>query len=237
MVQFLYPTSRQFPFDEVCEQIVRGLEKRSWRVPGIDVKFHYYGSGEQKYRTLSHITSADFKLLFHRGQGTLPGGRWNNTAAITEIVIPHKELHVYDDESGPAFYLYVGKHYERDREWFLNGSKVNSKLNREPKRYLKYNGGCDCQNRAGTSFETVGFLMATLTGDVKTLAQMKHTHRGQRPPILVHTNDLGREYDPEGDEPKIFRTAEVMKEFQQYLEDFVLGTIVSHPIHKDCFDR
>jgi len=30
-MQFLYPISRQFPFDDTCEKIVRELEKRNWR--------------------------------------------------------------------------------------------------------------------------------------------------------------------------------------------------------------
>ena len=44
--QFLYPYSRQFPFDEVAEKIVRAIEKRNWKVPGITVEFDIYGSGE-----------------------------------------------------------------------------------------------------------------------------------------------------------------------------------------------
>ena len=46
--QFLYPRSRQFPFDEIAENIVRALEKRNWNVPGIEVEFDTYGSGEAK---------------------------------------------------------------------------------------------------------------------------------------------------------------------------------------------
>ncbi|MFA5197818.1 MAG: hypothetical protein WC437_05370 [Patescibacteria group bacterium] len=235
-LEFLYPTSRQFPVDEVCEQIVRELEKRNWQVPGINVEFHEYGSGAQKFRAVLRIKSQDFKLWFCRVQRTMPGGRWNDTAGVTEIVIPKKELHVYEDESGPTFYLYVGDDYERDREKFVNGSKVNSKLNGEPKLYLEYKGGCDCRATGGASSEAVGFLTATLTGDAEKLARMTHTHSGRRPPLLVHTNDLGREYDPEGDEPKLFRIAEVMAEFKQYLEEVVLKMVVAHPIPTEKVD-
>jgi len=245
--QFLYPKSRQFPFDEVCEQIVRDLEVRNWQIPGIEVEFNIYGTGEAKYQMVRCIKGSDFKLRFGRVQGSLDG-RWNDTAAITEIVIPKKELHVYDDESGPTFYLYVGKNYERDRERFMNGSKVNSKLNGEPKIYLQYKGGCDCQASAGATFEAVGFLTAMMMGDAEKLAQMKHTHPGRRPSLLVHTNDLGREYDPERGEwnwlkwcrkpgePTVFSTDVVMEEFKQYLEEVTLKTIASQSIPTEKVD-
>lgn len=231
-VTFLYPTSRQFPFDEVCEQIVRELEKRNWQVPGISVEFNEYGSGAQKFRMVSHIRSRDFKLWFCRKQRTMPGGRWNDTAAVTEIVIPMKELHVYDDESGPTFYLYVGDDYERDREQFMNGSKVNSRLNGRPKLYLQYQGGCDCRVASRAAFDAVAFLTATRAA----LSRMTHIHSGRRPPLLVHTNDLNREYDPEGDEPTLLRTDTVMAEFYRYLEDVVLRMVMSHPIPEGGVD-
>lgn len=235
-MQFLCPTIQQFPFDSTCGQIVRELEKRNWQVPGIDVEFDEYGSGAQKFRNVSWIKSQDFQLWFCRVQRTMPGGRYNDVAAVNKIVIPKKELHVYDDESGPTFYLYVGSDWKRDRKQFMNDPKINSKLKGKPKMYLEYRGGCDCQNIAGASFEAIGFLTATLTGDAEALARMHHTHQDCRPPLLVHTNDLGREYDPGGDEPKLFHTAEVMKEFKQYLEEVVLKNIMSHPIPAEKVD-
>lgn len=219
-MQFLYPNVQQFPFDSTCEQIVHELERRNWQVPGIDVEFHEYGSGEEKYRAVNYIKGQDFKLWFCRMQRTIAGGRWNDTAAVTEIVIPKKELHVYKDESGPTFYLYVGNNWEADRERFMSSSKVNSKLHGEPKLYLQYHGECHCQGD-GLSDSVQG---------------MRHTHPGRRPPLLAHTNDLGREYDPEGDEPKLFRTAEVMNEFEQYLKEVVLKNILSHPIPTEKID-
>lgn len=235
-MQFIYPSVQKFPFDSTCEQIVRELEKRNWQVPDINVEFHEYGSGAQKFRAVSRIKSQDFKLWFCRVQRTMPDGRWNDIAGVTEIMIPKKELCIYEDESGPTFYLYVGDDYERDREKFMNGSKVNSKLKGEPKMYLKYTGGCDCRATRGASFEAVGFFVATLIGDADKLARMTHTHSNRRPPLLVHTNDLNREYDPEGDEPKLFRPTKVMAEFKQYLEEVVLKMIVSHPIPTETVD-
>lgn len=230
MTQFLYPVARQFPFDEVCERIVREMESRNWQVPGLSVDFHEYGTGEAKYRCVSTIKSADFKLWFCRVQGRLGDGRYNNTAAITEIVIPQKEIHVHDDESGPTFYLYAGQNYAKDRDKFMNGGKVNSRLNREPRTYLKYRGGCNCVASGGASFEAVGLLTALVSRDSKKLAAMDHTHPGRRPPLLVHDNDLSREYEPEGKEPRVFKTKTVLDEFKRYLEEVVLPMITAVPI-------
>ncbi len=137
--KFLYPHSRQFPFDETAEKIVRAIEKRNWKVPGITVKFHTYGSGEAKYQMVSYISGDNFKLFFCRIQGHLDG-YWNDTAALHEVCIPKQILEVYGDESGPSYYLYVGKDWEAEKQWFMNSTKVNSKLNKEPRRYLRYTG-------------------------------------------------------------------------------------------------
>lgn len=202
-MKFLYPVSRQFPFDDVCEKIVRELEKRNWQVPGIDVEIDEYGGGEQLFCCVRTVKSCNFKLYFLRKQGTM--GEWNDTAAISTITIPGKELKVYNDDSLIMFYLYVGDDWDRDKEKFTDGFKTNSKLYGKPKTYLCYRGCCPCH----------GAL------------ELPHTHPGQRPRLLVHTNDLGRDYDPEGDEPKTFRTNKVMEEFRVYLEDVVLEMITS----------
>ncbi len=236
-MQFLYPISRQFSVDEACEQIVRELEHRNFKVPGIEVEFDHHGSGEQKFCRVYRVEGRDFRLRFSRRQGALPGNRWSDSAAISEINIPKKELHIYDDESGPTLYLYVGNDWERDRDQFMNGSKVNSKLSRKPRTYLEYKGGCDCHHTRGASFEAIGLLTALIDGDRQKLADLRHTHRDERSPLLVHNNDLGREYDPEGDEPTLFRTEEVLLEFKEYLTETVLKMITSQPIPVEKIDH
>lgn len=226
---FLYPRSRQFPFDEVCERIVRELERRNWNVPGIEVDFDVYGSGESKYQMVRHLKGADFKLWFCRTQGSAGDG-YNDTAAVTEIVIPQKELHVHKDESGPTFYIYVGDDWENDKGRFMNGSKVNSKLNSEPRTYLEYKGTCRCSSNAGASFEAIGFITSMISGDTKKIAQMGHSHPGRRSPLLVHTNNLGREYDPKESDPVEFSTSAVMDEFKLWITNNVLGLIEKHPV-------
>ena len=190
--QFLYPHSRQFPFDEVSEKIVKALEKRNWKVPGINIKFECYGSGEAKYQMVSSITGDNFKLYFCRNQGKLDG-RWNDTAALYSVYIPKQNINVYSDESGPMYYLYVGDNWEADKEWFMTSIKGHSKLNKEPRKYLRYSGNT-------------------------------YMHRAKE---LIADNDLGREYSPEGDEPVRINLKEKFDEFTAWLEEFVLGYILS----------
>lgn len=137
--QFLYPKSRQFPFDEVAEKIVRALEKRNWKVEGITVEFDNFGSGESKYQRVKTITGDYFKLWFCRIQGRI-NSHLNDIAALYSITIPKQVLEVFDDESGPRYYRYVGDNWEAEKEWFMNSVKVHAKLNKEPRRYLQYSG-------------------------------------------------------------------------------------------------
>ena len=137
--QFLYPRSRQFPFDEIAENIVRALEKRNWNVPGIEVEFDTYGSGETKYKYVKRITGKDFILYFMRIQGRV-SKKMNDIAALQSVCIPKQILEVFEDESDPGYYLYVGDDWKKDKKWFMNSTKVNSKLRKEPRRYLCYRG-------------------------------------------------------------------------------------------------
>jgi hypothetical protein len=115
---FLYPHSRQFPFDEVCEQIVRALEERNWNVPGISVEFDVYGTGDEKYRMVRHIKGQNFKLWFCRVQGNM--GHYNDTAAVTRSSFPARSS-TSTTTSGPTFRVYVGKNWPKDQErWFTS---------------------------------------------------------------------------------------------------------------------
>jgi len=200
--RFLYPKSRQFPFDEVCENIVRSLEKRNWTVPGIKVEFQEYGSSESKLRYVSKIEGNDFRLYFCRIQGSL-GSRFNDIAAVNNLFIKRMSLTVYDDESGPTFYTYVGKDWPRDKVLFVNGAKVNSKLRHEPRMYLVYHGSC-VKPKSG---------------------EIIYTRRGTRSPYLVNDDDFGREYDARGQEPLYYETHAIMDEFKTTLENDVLNLI------------
>jgi hypothetical protein len=203
-MQFIYPASRQFPFDETCGQIVRALHARAFQVPGFTVTFRDYGSGEQKLRHVGSIVSDqsaidlghhDVKIRFGRPQGLLPGGRWNNCAAVDEVRYRSRSLHVYDDESGPTFNVYVGECWETDRSVYWD--RYNAKLDGLPRKCLRYSG------RSG--------------------------YRNARAARLVAEPDH-REYAPMGDEPVSYDTAEVMAEVRAYLQDVVLPAIEAYPI-------
>jgi hypothetical protein len=205
-MQFLYPKSRQFPFDETCDQIVRALEERAWKVPGFVVEFRDYGSGAQKLRYVSKIQSDqsaidlahhDVMIEFGRPQGTLPGGRWNDVAAVSGVRLPRRSLRVYEDESGPTYNIYVGDAFSWERDRLTWWSRPNARLNKEPRLCVRYSGA--------------------------------HRYRGTRATDLVCDGDY-REYAPEGEEPRSFRTVEVMEEFRAYLHDIVLPAIEEYPV-------
>ena len=203
-MQFLYPTKRQFPFDEVCEQIVRALEARAWKVPGFGVEFREYGSGAQKLRCVRKILSDqsaidlghhDVRITFGRPQGLMPGGQLNDCAAVDEVQLARRSLHVYEDESGPTYNVYVGDSWERDRStWW---TRPNMRLNKEPRMCVKYSG--------------------------------RDRYRGVRAANLVWDQD-GREYGPESEEPRSFSTSAVMEEFRAYLHDVLLPAIEEYPV-------
>ena len=155
MPKFLYPCSRQFPFDETAEEIVRAIEKRNWKVPGITVEFRTNGSGEEKYQKVQYIAGDNFKLYFFRGQGNFDDGS-HNSAALETICIPKQMIEVYEDESGPMYYLYVGKNWEADKEWFMNSIKINAKLFKEPRRYLVYHGKHNAVSRRAKELVAYG---------------------------------------------------------------------------------
>jgi len=186
--QFLYPTSRKYQFDETASKMVLALEEKDYRVSGINVKFDSYGPSNS-YTIVREVKGSDFRMRFGRPQGSLGNG-WSDVGAIHTINIPGKELTVYEDNSGPTFYLYVGKNWTADKEAFER-IKVNALLNKEPKIYLEYSG-----------------------------AWGKRTDRiypGKLAPLLRHKQDE-REYSPEGDEPRYFETKKVFEEFKEFLQ-------------------
>ncbi|MDD5191635.1 MAG: hypothetical protein PHH54_02065 [Candidatus Nanoarchaeia archaeon] len=190
--RFLYPTSRQFPFDETTYKIVKALEERDFNVPGIKVEFHSYGPSDS-YRRVETIEGDDFRLWFCREQGRI-GSDWNDTAAVSNLNIPFKELSVFSDNSGPTLRLYVGDNWEKDKEGFVNSVKVNSKLREEPRTYLRYSGSWQKSSKGGVYYP------------------------GKIAPFLTHTNDLDREYEPRGNEPKYFETKKIFHEFDEFLK-------------------
>ncbi len=193
MSRFLYPRSRQFPMDAVCEEIVRELEKRKFDVNNIVVAFNWIKTESDEWKYVSHITGPDFRLWFCRVQGSLGCG-WMDAAAVCELIIPGKELHVCTDESGPSLFVHVGK-----EPWSFKG-KQNSKINKQPRTYLKYKGAFPTDWAYGLT----------------------------RAPILKHDNEHGREYDLEPGDPELYRTQDIMDEFTSYLRNHVLQMVLGN---------
>lgn len=210
-IEFLYPSDNSFCFDPVCREIVLELEKRNWDVPGMTVDFDEYGSGELKFRRVSYIRSEEFELFFCRVQRRIPNTYFSDTAGISRIKIPKKELQVYEDKSGPTLYVYVGDDWERDRQNFMNGQKVHSKLEGKPRTYLMYSG-----SESTTE---------------------KYRYRDRQTRYLLYDNDLDREYTPTGKEPKYFFASSVFKEFAKYLKKRVLRKILKVPVPEKRIDR
>jgi hypothetical protein len=204
MIQFLYPTSRQFPHDAVCECIVRALHARNFKVPGFTIELRSYGSGEQKLRCVNRIKSDqsaidlgshDITIKFGRSQGLLEGGAFNDCAAVREVQMPRQCLHVYEDESGPTYERYVGDDWERDRgTWW---TRLNAALDQKARLCIRYSG-----------------------------AYPRYT--GKRPHTLVWNKD-DREYGPGSDDPTSFVTNTVIESFRDYLQDVVLPAIEAYP--------
>ncbi len=200
--KFLYPRAREYAFDEVCDQIVRALEKRHFDVPGIKVEFDTYGSGEQWMRMAHRVTSQEFSLYFSRSQGLLADGVYNDTAAVNTVAIPGEQISVYGDNSGPSYNAYVGDDWERDREWFFQASCfVNSKLRGEPRRYLRYSGSDETGRQVRYGYGRAG-------NNFREMAK-----------YLLHTNDIGREYDPGPNDEPFLVTSEVVDRMTDHLKD------------------
>lgn len=202
---FLYPKeSSEYPFDNVCRNIVRKLEECQWKKPGISVKFFEY-KGYKMVSEIRHISGNlltpeahwqydfDFRLEFNRYQGSIDSDT-NDIAAVGIIGLPRKELHVYRDKS-LVYLLYVGNNWARDRLEFFNRFKCNSRSKGEAKTYLRYEGCCDCNQD-----------------------HLYHRHTNTISPLLLYNTDLGREYAPEGNEPQSFSTQDVFEEFRHGLE-------------------
>jgi hypothetical protein len=200
VARFLLPKSRQYVFDETMEKLVRKLWERNWEAPDISVKFHWYGP-QQAYSRVDTIRGPDFKLWFCRVQGQITPD-WNDAAAVTQLNIPRKELNVFEDFSGPTFHLYVGDNWERNQKWFESSSKVNSKINGEPKRYLVYKGSPYATKeayRAHCGAYTPGKLQ----------------------PYLLHTDDLEREYGLQSGDPESFRTEDIFNGFNEFFKGVI----------------
>jgi len=155
---FLYPEISEFPFDGICREITLELEKRNFLVPGIDVEFARYGTGENKFRQVRSVRGKNFKLKFFRDQREATG-RFEDYAAVERIAIMGGELEL-EFGNAASFYYYVGKDWVKDRDQFLDGKKYFAKLHGAPRIYLKY-----CGSRASFKDNINGEMMLPAVDD------------------------------------------------------------------------
>lgn len=196
--QFVYPTSREYgKIDDICTMIVKELEKKHFSIQGVHVDFETYRNEFCEFTSVERISipELDVILRFGRKQGLFDHDR-NDCSSVSELALPKKLLHLYADESGPTYYTYVGKNWEEEKETFFSGFHCNSKLDGSKRTYLKYSGS---STSAGGS-----------------------SYRASINPYLAHDNDLGREYSPNFNEKKFYRTDDVLDSFATFLEGNVV---------------
>lgn len=200
----LYPRSRQFPFDETCEEIVRSLEEHNWKVPGFAIRFRSYG----QFCIVHEIEGPNFRLHFFRHQGIFEQG--NDFAAVAQLNIPGKELHVYENEEGPVLYLYTGKNWEKDGNWFVQSSKSLANF-----RYLRYVGS----DHMGREVRSINKRHLVETESGRWWSSCTYC----RPPFLLW--DYSVVYSqrrPEVSEHLFYNTEEIFAEFQIWLYEHIL---------------
>lgn len=205
------PDHGQFPFDVTVSLIVREFVRRGLEVPGLSVDLDVYGTGEDRAARISRISGEDFFIQLSRSTGRVPGdSRLSALCAASEIGMPRATISVYEDLSGPSYWRYVGGDWARDRDSFFRGFRVNSRLLGEPRTYLRYVACCSC---GGATYHRV-----------------RHRHRNVASDLLVHDDDLGREYELGPGDPSELRVADVLAEFDRYLRDVVLPLVSGAPV-------
>ncbi len=215
---FLTPPDRGwFPFDATVSLIVSEVVRRGLEVPGLSVDLDVYGTGEDRAARVSRISGEDFFIQLSRAVGHVPGSsRLNALCAASQIGIPRATISVYEDLSGPSYWRYVGSDWARDRDGFFRGFRVNSRLHGEPRTYLRYVACCSCGRAA--------------------YPHIRHRHLGAASDLLVHDDDLGREYELGPGDPRELRVADVLAEFDRYLRDVVLPLVSGAPVSESPRD-
>lgn len=115
---------------KACDKVVEALEKRNWKMPGIDVK-----KMDMSVKTITKENEFGIEFFSWLGRGV----------SSIRINIPEKELTVYDD-GYPIFYTYVGKNWKADQKGFVFGDKIWEKEYEKPQTYLKYEGQWNSKN-------------------------------------------------------------------------------------------
>lgn len=205
----LFPTSRQYPsIDAQADRIVRHLDRVD--VPSLSVKVDDYGLGLMVRRIDS--IDGDVHLWFCRIQGN--HGRLNDTAALNTLTIGKRSISVYEDYSGPSLRVYAGTDWERDRRTCWWGG-CNTKLYGQPRKYLIYEDSDEKERKVRYGKGGMGYSSSFVYAGIAK--------------YLLANNDLGREYDPVGDEPRLFTTQTVLDEMAAELSAYIDKIVEAYP--------
>lgn len=133
---------RSAPFEDFGFELVRELSRVGWEVPGIDVEFHAAGRGSDTYRWVSKISGVTkdgpFELHFASAQKQLSSHVNQMTGLSAATVPPGLEVHFYSDNSGPSAVHFLTKDWAKDGPELMKIWTTNARLNKEPRRYLKF---------------------------------------------------------------------------------------------------
>lgn len=195
---FVWPNeASHHPLAHAGARLVQEFARIGWDAPGFKVELAIRGSGKSLHRQVQRISGnlPEGPFVFTFGMQQTDGDGKTIGAGLSEIVIPPGvELVTYSDNSGPTAALYVGRDWPKDARAFIDGFKVNAKLDGKRKTYLRYEGS------------------------------PKPRYRG----VLLHTNDLGREYDPEGSEPTALTLKAIVAKLESVV-DAIIAQLIKLP--------
>ena len=208
---FHFPRARQYPFDEVCERIVRALANRWYMVPDFVLLFDRNPPGGPEF-VREILVPHEVRLRFARLQGHFNFGdrRIADSAAVGLITIAKcpiatiekpvtLELYVEERESACVLYTMVGGSWLE----FSGEPKMGNVREGGERRYLRY----------AASYESTRIKMSTAT------------RTNLRPPFFVHDRDRGREHDLMPGEPRFFPTDPIFDAITQWLMTQLLPRI------------
>lgn len=143
--EFVMPAKAAYPgpmaeVEQATGWLIDELRRVGWDVPGLTVEVRTTGRGKNVYRSVRSISGdtpdGPFEIGFGRSQGTR--GSFNVCTLPDGVTIPPGiSFQCYSDGSGSAD-LYIGKNWKTEGAAWMKSSRVNSKLNGNPKTYLKY---------------------------------------------------------------------------------------------------
>jgi hypothetical protein len=213
--QFCYPKPLGvLPFQRTAAAIVRGLARRNWSVPGVQVEFSTYGTGQINDRYVSAVRANDTVVEF------------TSDGRVNRVVMPGWDLLIWWDTLGLQFSVYIGSSWEADKETFIGDTWKFGRRDFDSLEFVTYKGVCLCRNTYDAVFSGFERLVDFVTTGASPFAG-PHTHPGRVSPLLVprERNELPPGYRP----APHYNTREVMARLHQALKDNILRLVKAAP--------